>query len=93
LQRLRDEAHRFANTYQSKSSRKRLLSSELDGIPGVGAARRTALLSHFGSVTRVRSATVEEIAEVPGIGTHLASVIAEHLLSRQAAEGAPREPS
>jgi len=75
LTRLRDEAHRFAITYQRKLSRRRGLSSELDRIPGVGEARRTALLAHFGSVTRMREASIEEIAEVEGLGPAVAERI------------------
>jgi excinuclease ABC subunit C len=75
LTRLRDEAHRFAITYQRKVSRRRGLASELDAIPGVGEARRTALLSHFGSLKQVRSANIEEIAEVQGVGPAVAERI------------------
>jgi excinuclease ABC subunit C len=66
LTRLRDEAHRFAITFQRKLSRKRGLSSELEQIEGVGAGRKRALLKHFGSVKRVRDASIEEIAEAVG---------------------------
>lgn len=75
LTRLRDEAHRFAITYQRKLSLRRGLSSELDSIPGVGEARRTSLLAHFGSLKRVRAATIEEIAEVDGLGPGVAERI------------------
>jgi excinuclease ABC subunit C len=75
LQRVRDEAHRFANTYHRTTRARRTLASELDGIPGLGPARRQALLDRFGSVQRLRSATADEIAEVPGIGPRLASTI------------------
>src|SRR6185295_5608507 len=66
LTRLRDEAHRFAITFQRKLSRKRGLQSELEQIPGVGDGRRRTLLKHFGSVKRVREATIDEIAEAVG---------------------------
>src|SRR5690606_2377531 len=64
LQRIRDEAHRFAITYHRQLRGKSMTESAFDGIPGVGPARRKALLKHFGSLKRVRAATVEELAEV-----------------------------
>ncbi|MCA2979442.1 MAG: excinuclease ABC subunit UvrC [Myxococcaceae bacterium] len=72
LTRLRDEAHRFAITYQRKLNRKRGLSSALDQVPGVGATRRASLLRHFGSIRRLREASIEELAEVDGIGPAVA---------------------
>ncbi|RKT37151.1 excinuclease ABC subunit C [Microbacterium sp. AG1240] len=78
LQRLRDEAHRFAITHQRKR-RKRDISSVLSEIPGLGDARIKALLRHFGSVTALRAATPDEIAELPGIGPKLADSIHSHL--------------
>lgn len=75
LTRLRDEAHRFAITYQRKLSRRRGLASELDAIPGVGEARRTSLLAHFGSLQRIRGASIEELAEVDGLGPAVAERI------------------
>jgi excinuclease ABC subunit C len=78
LQRLRDEAHRFAITHQRKR-RKRDITSVLAEVPGLGDARIKALLRHFGSVTALRSATVEEITELPGIGPKLAESIRAHL--------------
>ncbi len=90
LQRLRDEAHRFANSYQAKGQRARLLESELDHIPGVGEVRRTALLTHFGSAARLKSATAEEIALVPGVGKTLARSIHQHLQQQSAPSEAPR---
>ncbi|MFG6445813.1 excinuclease ABC subunit UvrC [Microbacterium sp. P06] len=82
LQRLRDEAHRFAITHQRKR-RKRDISSVLSEIPGLGDARIKALLRHFGSVTALRGATPDEIAALPGIGPKLAESIHGHL-ARQA---------
>jgi excinuclease ABC subunit C len=79
LQRVRDEAHRFANSYHRSARAKRALSSELDAIPGLGPSRRTALLAHFGSVKRLREATPEEIQAVPGIGAALAAGISSAL--------------
>lgn len=75
LTRLRDEAHRFVITYHRKLRVKSALRSSLDDVPGVGPARRKALLKHFGSLTRLREATAEQIAAVPGIPTALAAVI------------------
>lgn len=72
LTRLRDEAHRFAITFQRKLNRKRGLSSALDQVPGVGSTRRTALLRQFGSVRRLKEASIEELAEVDGIGPAVA---------------------
>jgi excinuclease ABC subunit C len=75
LQRVRDEAHRFAITYHRQRRSKGMTASALDGIPGLGETRRKALLRKFGSVKRLRAATVEEIAEVPGLGRRTAEVI------------------
>ncbi|WP_434381301.1 excinuclease ABC subunit UvrC [Melittangium boletus] len=66
LARLRDEAHRFAITFQQKSMRRNNFTSVLDDIPGVGAVRKKALLKHFGSLKRVREASIEELVEVLG---------------------------
>lgn len=78
FQRIRDEAHRFAITYQ-RQKRKADINSVLSEIPGLGPARVREILRHFGSVTRLRSATVEEIADVKGIGPSIAAAIAERL--------------
>ena len=67
LQRLRDEAHRFAVTYFRKVHNKRSYSSILDGIPGLGPKRKKILIKHFGSVQAVRQASLEEIQKIPGI--------------------------
>ncbi|HEX4835854.1 MAG TPA: excinuclease ABC subunit UvrC [bacterium] len=79
LQRLRDEAHRFANAYHQKLRERRIVFSALDEIPGVGERRKRALIRHFGSVRNVRSATVEEIASVEGIGPAVAERIHRYL--------------
>jgi excinuclease ABC subunit C len=79
LQRLRDEAHRFAITYNRKLRTRRTIQSELAEIPGVGAARQRALLERFGSVRALRNATEAEIAAVPGFGSGLARVILQHV--------------
>ena len=68
LQRVRDEAHRFAITYHRQKRGKAATASVLDDVPGLGPARRAALLKHFGSVRKLRAASVEEIAAVPGFG-------------------------
>jgi len=75
LQRVRDEAHRFAIAYHRQKRGKAATASVLDDIPGLGPARRATLLKHFGSVRKLRAASVEEIAAVPGIGPKLATTI------------------
>ncbi len=75
LQRVRDEAHRFAITYHRKKRSTALTVSELDAVPGLGPARRATLLRHFGSVRRIGGATVAEIAGLPGIGPGLAAAV------------------
>ena len=79
LQRVRDEAHRFAITFHRQRRSKAMTTSDLDGIPGLGEVRRKALLRVFGSVKRLRAASVEEIAAVQGIGPVLADTIATRL--------------
>ena len=75
LQRVRDEAHRFAITYHRAKRSKALAVSELDAVPGLGPARRATLLRHFGSVRRIADATSAELALVPGIGPQLAEAV------------------
>ncbi|MFD0328594.1 excinuclease ABC subunit UvrC [Streptacidiphilus monticola] len=82
LQRVRDEAHRFAISYQRQKRGKRATASALDDLPGLGEARRQALLKHFGSVRKLRAATIDELCEVPGIGRRTAEAIAAALASR-----------
>jgi excinuclease ABC subunit C len=79
LQRIRDEAHRFAITFHRSRRSKIMLESILDEIPQLGSARRASLLERFGSVAAIRKATVDEIAATPGIGNKIASVIEGHL--------------
>jgi excinuclease ABC subunit C len=79
LQRMRNEAHRFAHGYNSKLRGRRTLVSELSGIAGVGPARQRALLEHFGSARAVRSASAEQIAAVPGFSSRLAEQIIQHM--------------
>jgi excinuclease ABC subunit C len=84
LQRVRDEAHRFAITYHRQKRGKAATTSALDDVPGLGPARRAALIKHFGSVRRLTAASVEEIAAVPGIGPRLAATVSAALGSNQA---------
>jgi excinuclease ABC subunit C len=77
LQRARDEAHRFANAYHRRLRDRAGLRSPLDDVPGIGPRRRRELLRHFGSLRRLRSATVEEVAAVPGVSLELAARIKE----------------
>ncbi|OYN80796.1 excinuclease ABC subunit UvrC [Mycolicibacterium sphagni] len=79
LQRVRDEAHRFAITYHRSKRSKRMTASALDLVPGLGEIRRKALVTHFGSLARLRQASVEEITSVPGIGTTTAAAVLEAL--------------
>ncbi|WP_216587073.1 excinuclease ABC subunit UvrC [Streptomyces brasiliscabiei] len=88
LQRVRDEAHRFAITYQRAKRAKRFRASPLDDVPGLGEARKQALLKHFGSLKKLRSATIDQICEVPGIGRKTAETIAAAL-----ARAAPAAPA
>ncbi|MFF7991654.1 excinuclease ABC subunit UvrC [Kitasatospora xanthocidica] len=82
LQRVRDEAHRFAIGYQRTKRSKRLTAGELDSVPGLGETRRQALLKHFGSLKKLRAATVDELCAVPGIGRRTAETVAAALSSR-----------
>ncbi|MEU2252386.1 excinuclease ABC subunit UvrC [Nocardia xishanensis] len=75
LQRVRDEAHRFAITFHRSKRSRRMTASALDSVRGLGAARRTALVTHFGSVAKLKEATVEQITEVPGIGVATAKAV------------------
>ncbi len=75
LQRIRDEAHRFAITHHRSRRSKSMVESVLDDVPGLGEVRRRTLLKHFGSLKKLREATVEEIALVPGIGPRTAEAI------------------
>ena len=72
---MRDEAHRFAITAHRKRRSKGMTASVLDDVPGLGPARQAALLRHFGSVKRLRAASVEEIATVPGMGERTAAAV------------------
>ena len=79
LQRARDEAHRFAISYQRQKRGKRMVESILDDVPGLGEARKKAVLRQFGSLKRLRAATVEELSSVPGIGPTVAQAVVDAL--------------
>ncbi|MFC8277419.1 excinuclease ABC subunit UvrC [Streptomyces sp. NPDC057271] len=87
LQRVRDTAHDFAIRYQRSKRNKRIRASPLDAVPGLGDTRKQALIKHFGSVKRLRQATIEQICEVPGMGRKTAEAVAVALA--QAAPAAP----
>ncbi|MCO4255782.1 excinuclease ABC subunit UvrC [Pseudarthrobacter cellobiosi] len=78
LQRIRDEAHRFAITFHRQKRGKAMTVSALDGVPGLGESKRKALLTHFGSVKGVKAATAAELTEAKGIGPSLANAIVAH---------------
>ncbi|MGV0719018.1 excinuclease ABC subunit UvrC [Mycolicibacterium sp. XJ662] len=79
LQRVRDEAHRFAITYHRSKRSKRMTASALDSIRGLGEHRRKALVTHFGSVARLKQASIEEITAVPGVGVATARAVLDAL--------------
>jgi len=89
LQRLRDESHRFAITFHRERRGKSMLTSALDGVPGLGPAKRQALLKHFGSVKKMRAADPEELAAVRGVGPALAAAIHATLHDDDAAQEPP----
>ena len=82
LQKIRDEAHRFAINFHRSKRSKVMLESLLDGVAGLGEIRRKSLLTHFGSVTALKAATVEELAVVPGIGKKMAKTIIDQIKSQ-----------
>jgi excinuclease ABC subunit C len=79
LQRVRDEAHRFAITFHRELRKRERLRSVLDDVPGIGPARRRRLLKHFGSLRRLTAASAEEIAAIPGFGAELAAIVVRKL--------------
>ena len=87
LQRMRDEAHRFAITYQRQKRGKRMIESLLDDVPGLGDIRRKAVLKQFGSLKRLKMASVDEIASVAGIGPSIAQSIFDTLAAHSSAPG------
>ncbi len=90
LQRVRDEAHRFAITFHRQKRSKSMTTSALDGIPGLGETRRKALLRRFGSLKRLRAASIDDITEVPGIGRTTATAIVAALHEN---DGTPAVPA
>ena len=82
LQRVRDESHRFANTFNAELRLRKISESLLDEFPGIGSNRKAALLKHFGSLKRLRKATAEEIVEVPGFGKKSAESLCDFLSAR-----------
>ncbi|CAN5876418.1 excinuclease ABC subunit UvrC [soil metagenome] len=84
LQRIRDEAHRFAVTYHRQRRSRSMVESLLDDVPGLGQTRRKALLTRFGSLKRLRAATVDDVAEIPGIGRRTAEAVVAALHSDEA---------
>jgi excinuclease ABC subunit C len=89
LQRIRDEAHRFAITFHRQKRGKSMTESVLDGIAGLGPSKRKALLKHFGSVKKLKAASTAELLEVPGIGPALAETIRNGLAAGSAEGAAP----
>ncbi|HZT43147.1 MAG TPA: excinuclease ABC subunit UvrC [Chthonomonadaceae bacterium] len=79
VQRIRDEAHRFANTFQAQVRGKKQTHSLLDDIPGIGPKRRKALQMHFGSVSKMKAATLEELAAAPGMNARIAETLYDYL--------------
>ena len=82
IERIRDEAHRFAITYHRKLRGKRNLTSVLDNIEGIGAKRRNALMAHFGSIAKIKAASVEELAAVPTMNKEAASAVANFFAAK-----------
>ena len=93
LARLRDEAHRFANTFHRERRGKAMLRSALDDIPGIGKARRTALLKHFGTVAAIAAASPEELAKAPGMNKASAAAVRDHFLALAASAGEADPPA
>jgi excinuclease ABC subunit C len=79
LMQIRDEAHRFAITYHKKLRGKKALASELDGVPGIGVKRKKELIKRFGTISKIREGTLDEIASVPGLNKKLAEELKRHL--------------
>ncbi|RMI08820.1 excinuclease ABC subunit UvrC [Cellulomonas triticagri] len=92
LQRVRDEAHRFAITAHRKKRSKGMTASALDSVPGLGPARSAALLKHFGSLKRLKAASAEEIATVPGMGERTAAAVVAALAGQAVTHVAPVVP-
>jgi excinuclease ABC subunit C len=93
LQRVRDEAHRFAITHHRQRRSRAMTASVLDDVPGLGPARKKALLSRFGSVRKLRAAAVEDVSTVPGIGPGLAAAVVAALAGQAGGEAAAVDTS
>ncbi|WNV84232.1 excinuclease ABC subunit UvrC [Umezawaea sp. Da 62-37] len=93
LQRVRDEAHRFAIAYHRQKRSKRMITSELDEVPGLGQTRKAALLKHFGSLKKLREASVDEISGVPGVGRRTAEAVHASLTAGSGAASTEGEKS
>jgi len=91
LQRLRDEAHRFANTYNADLRSRKIRESVLEDYPGLGPVRRAALLQHFGSIEKIRAATAAQLREAPGFGPKLATELHAFLHAPAPANPPPEE--
>ena len=87
VQRIRDEAHRFAITFHRSKRGKAMVASALDAVPGLGPAKREALIKHFGSLKKLKAASADELTQVQGVGPSLASKIREHFDAEAAASG------
>lgn len=87
VQRIRDEAHRFAITFHRSKRGKAMVASALDAVPGLGPAKREALITHFGSLKKLKAASADELTQVQGVGPSLASKIREHFDAEAAASG------
>ena len=87
VQRIRDEAHRFAITFHRSKRGKAMVASALDAVPGLGPAKREALIKHFGSLKKLKAASADELTQVQGVGPSLASKIREHFAAEAAASG------
>jgi len=92
LQRVRDEAHRFAIAYHRQKRSRAMTTSALDGVPGLGETRKKALLTRFGSLKRLRAASVEDIMAVPGVGRRTAEAVAAALHREDAQPGPAVDP-
>ena len=92
IQRLRDEAHRFAITHHRSLRGKASVASRLDGVPGVGPARRKAVLKHFKTVEALKSASLDEIEQVPGLPQSVAAAIFRMLHEPDSAPGKAEDP-
>jgi excinuclease ABC subunit C len=93
LQRLRDEAHRFANTYNADLRSRKIRESVLEDFPGLGPVRRAALLAHFGSIEKIRGATAAELGEAPGFGPKLAAELHGFLHRPEPKDPADADPA